>query len=281
MSPAALCRGQVKGARRRDCELRETVAQTSRCLDDLSAGQRRVLTLRAGVGAGPPRSRGGVAKRLNITERRVVRLERTGLRRLRTLGKGGGCAPPSQSQSQSQSATSTAGAVAPLAAATLRTQSSGGEDKGGGGGSGSGGERGKGGGSDSGGSADTPNESSEIGGVAGASQSNPPGSVNLTIPLLLLFLGLAAAATIYLLRRWTAGPVPVTGAPDEPSEAPRPVWIPWRRSTMDGPGWTSAPPPSREGTGEWAAAPGTEPEPQPEPEHHDEWFPPSPRRRVH
>jgi hypothetical protein len=256
------------------------VAQTSRCLDDLSAGQRRVLTLRAGVGPGPPRSRGRVAKRLNITERRVVRLERTGLRRLRTLAKGGGCAVPAQTQPGSQ--TSTAGAVAPLAAAAISTPSSGGND---GGSSGSGGERGKGGGSDSGGrrggATDTPNDAPDIGGVAGASQSNPPGSVNLTIPLLLLFLGLAAAASIYLLRRWSASPVPVIGAPEEPSEAARPIWVPWRRSTMDGPGWTSAPPPSGERAGEWAAAPGTEPEPQPEPEHDDEWIPPSPRRRVH
>lgn len=240
-----------------------------------------MLTLRAGVGSGPPRSRGGVANRLNITVRRVVRLERTGLRRLRALAKGGGCAAPSQTQSQS--ATSTAGAVAPLAAAAIRPSSSGGKDTGGNGG-GSGGDRGKGGGSDSGGKpggTDTPEESPRNGGVAGVSQSNPPGSVNLTIPLLLLFLALAAAATTYLLRRRTAAPVPVGGVTDEPSGAPRPVWIPWRRSTMDGPGWTSAPPPSREGAGEWAAAPGTEPEAQPEPEHHDEWIPPSPRRRVH
>ncbi len=186
-------------------------------------------------------------------------------------------AAPRPAQPQSQ--TSTAGAVAPLAAAAITTSSSGGND--GDGGSGSGGERGKGGGSERGGGTDTPNDSPGIGGIAGASQSNPPGSVNLTIPLLLFFLGLAAAASIYLLRRWSASPLPVAGAPDEPSQAPRPIWVPWRRSTMDGPGWTSAPPPSRERAGEWAAAPGTDPEPQPEPEHHDEWIPPSPRRRVH
>jgi hypothetical protein len=254
------------------------VAQTSRCLDDLSPAQRRVLTLRAGVGAGPPRSRGGVARRLNITVRRVVRLERTGLRRLRTLAGSGGCAAPDQPQPRPQ--TSTAGVVAPVAAAALGTRSSNGND-GGASGGGSGGESGNGGGSESDGNrggTGAPGESPRNGGVAGVSQTNPSRSADLTIPLLLLLLALAAAATTQLLRRGAGRvPLPVAGAADEPAEAPRPAWVPWRRSTMDGPGWTSTPPPSREGAGEWAAAPGT----APEPEHHDGWTPPSSRRRVH
>ena len=76
--------------------LRETVASAGRCLDDLSAAQRRVLTLRAGVGAGPPRSRGGVARRLDISVRRVARLEGTGLSRLRALARSGGCGAPAE-----------------------------------------------------------------------------------------------------------------------------------------------------------------------------------------
>ena len=83
-----------RAAAKRERKLRETVAKASGCLDDLSTGQRRVLTLRSGIGAGPPRSRSSTARRLDISVKRVTRLERTGLRRLRELAKGGGCAPP-------------------------------------------------------------------------------------------------------------------------------------------------------------------------------------------
>jgi hypothetical protein len=44
-----------------------------------------VLTLRAGVDAKAPRSRGSVARRLRITIRRVTRLEHAGLKRLRSV----------------------------------------------------------------------------------------------------------------------------------------------------------------------------------------------------
>ncbi len=62
------------------------------CLDSLSSSQRRVLKLRAGVGAQPARSRTSVARRLDVSVRRVARLENAGLRRLRALAQGGGCA---------------------------------------------------------------------------------------------------------------------------------------------------------------------------------------------
>ena len=93
---------------RREKRLRETVAKTSGCLDDLSSAQRRVLTLRSGVGAADPTSRRGVARRLDISVRRVTRLERSGLKRLRSLGANGGCAPPSN--------TVASGATAPVVA---------------------------------------------------------------------------------------------------------------------------------------------------------------------
>ena len=57
----------------------------------MSTLQRRVLLLRAGVGAGPPRSRQRVARRLDLRLRRVMRLERTGLRKVRALVRGGSC----------------------------------------------------------------------------------------------------------------------------------------------------------------------------------------------
>ncbi len=50
-----------------------------------------MLLLRAGVGAGPPRSRLRVARRLDLRPRRVLRLERTGLRKVRALARGGSC----------------------------------------------------------------------------------------------------------------------------------------------------------------------------------------------
>jgi hypothetical protein len=71
--------------------LRRAVLQFNSCLDDVSSLQRRVLRLRAGVGAGPPRSRRGVARRLELRPRRVMRLERTGLRKVRSLARGGSC----------------------------------------------------------------------------------------------------------------------------------------------------------------------------------------------
>ena len=91
----ARCRSAKDRGKRRDCVLRTTVKTASRCLDDLSTPQRRVLKLRAGLGAAP-RSRRGVARRLDITVRRVTRLERTGLSRLRTLTGQGACGAPVQ-----------------------------------------------------------------------------------------------------------------------------------------------------------------------------------------
>ena len=230
--------------------------------------------LRAGVGAGPPRSRGGVAKRLGITERRVIRLERTGLSRLRSLTRSGNCVPPART------GTSTEGAVAPLAAAALTSASSSGGTRDGGGSAGKRGGDGSGSGSgnDDRGGTDTPG-TPRNGGVAGIAQTNTPDSISLTIPLILVVLGLTGAAVITALRRRTDPALAI--ATDEPLPAPRPVWVPWRRSTMDGPRWTASPPPSAEDAGAWAAAPDAEPEPQPEPLHHDAWTPPEPRRKVH
>jgi hypothetical protein len=63
----------------------------SGCLDELSSAQRRVLVLRTGLGSADPRSRRGVARALDIRVRRVVRLERRGLRRARALDRAGAC----------------------------------------------------------------------------------------------------------------------------------------------------------------------------------------------
>jgi hypothetical protein len=64
------------------------------CLGGLGHLERRVLVLRAGIGAGPARSRRGVAHRLDLSIRRVARIERRGLRTLRRLARAGRCGAP-------------------------------------------------------------------------------------------------------------------------------------------------------------------------------------------
>ena len=59
------------------------------CLDGLPTLERRVLVLRAGLGPRQPRARARVARALDLSARRVRRLERRGLRRLRGLARGG------------------------------------------------------------------------------------------------------------------------------------------------------------------------------------------------
>ncbi len=238
---SAACRGSAQS---RECILRETVARSTACLDALSSAQRRVLMLRAGVGAGPPRSRGGVAKKLRISERRVVRLERTGLSRLRSLARQGACATPT--------GTATAGDATPLAASAIASTTLGVKDSPRGtGGSGGGGRPGSpGGGDDDRGGTEPLIGPQRSGGVAGISATNPTDSIDLTVPLLLVIFGLGTAGIITLLRRRA-----VPAAVDEPPV--KPVWIPWRRSTMDGPRWTADPPPSGEDADGWAAAPGS------------------------
>jgi hypothetical protein len=76
---------------RRERRLRTTVKGLQRCLGGLSGLEHRVLVLRAGIGAGPPRTRARVARRLHISARRVTRLERRGVRRLRGLAGAGRC----------------------------------------------------------------------------------------------------------------------------------------------------------------------------------------------
>ena len=114
--------GPVKRERR----LRETVARATGCLDDLSQGQRRVLRLRAGVGEGPARSRTNVAKRLDISVRRVARLETTGLRRLRTLANRGACTTVAPSTVTAAAVTTSTDTFATEPAATRRRADKGG-----------------------------------------------------------------------------------------------------------------------------------------------------------
>jgi hypothetical protein len=62
------------------------------CLGAISLRTRRVLVLRAGLGTAERHSRAGVAAVLDLTVRRVARIERRGVRTLRRLSRTTGCA---------------------------------------------------------------------------------------------------------------------------------------------------------------------------------------------
>jgi len=77
--------------RRAERRLRRAVTRLDGCLDELPTIQRRVLVLRAGLGAGPPRSGPGVARALDLRVERVRWLERRGLRHVRALAHRDAC----------------------------------------------------------------------------------------------------------------------------------------------------------------------------------------------
>jgi hypothetical protein len=77
--------------RNRDRALRRTVLGHEACLGQMPRGERRVLTLRAGVGLAHPRSRAQVQRITGLRRARIAALERSGLQRLRSLTHAGGC----------------------------------------------------------------------------------------------------------------------------------------------------------------------------------------------
>jgi hypothetical protein len=76
---------------RRDRRLRSRVRRFEACIGALPRSQRRVLRLRAGVGGERPQTRRRVARTLQVSTRRVRRLEHRGIRRLRGLARAGHC----------------------------------------------------------------------------------------------------------------------------------------------------------------------------------------------
>lgn len=190
---------------RRDRRLVETVTRARGCLDDLPAEQRRVLRLRAGVGPEPARSRASVARRLDVSVRKVARVERAGLRKLRVLAQRGRCvasvAPP------------TARGNAEPVASAVQPRSGGGQTA----------DRGDGTSRRSPGTdGAAPDATPGAGGVEGATQTNlptattPPGSIDLLIPM----IGLALAALAFLFVRTLRRQGAVTPAPEPPPAAP-------------------------------------------------------------
>jgi hypothetical protein len=105
-SSNALSDSPAAKVRRRERALRRAVLRFQGCLSQVPRSERRVLTLRAGVGPARPHSRTEVARITHLRRSRVVTLERRGLRRLHALGRSGDC----------QDAR-TASAAAPLASA--------------------------------------------------------------------------------------------------------------------------------------------------------------------
>jgi hypothetical protein len=99
--------GSPAPVERRERRLRRTVRRLSGCLDALATGSRRVLVLRAGLGAHGPLSRRAVAERLDATVPQVARDERRGLRDLRGAARAGSCGAAMQ-----LAATSSAGSAA-------------------------------------------------------------------------------------------------------------------------------------------------------------------------
>ncbi|MGZ6643721.1 MAG: hypothetical protein ACXVFT_18095 [Solirubrobacteraceae bacterium] len=84
---------QSRAARvqQRERSLRRTVLRFHGCLSRVPRSERRVLSLRAGVGRLRAHTRSEVARITHLRRARVVQLERRGLRRLRALNRAGAC----------------------------------------------------------------------------------------------------------------------------------------------------------------------------------------------
>ncbi len=225
-------RPRERAERRASRRLRRAIARYGGCLQLLPPRQRRILTLRAGIGPAEPASRSRVARRLDLTPAVVRRAERRGLRALQSAGREG-CASAGTSRA--------AGAVAVRSASSLPVPATsvagarraadggtqGGDSGSGGGGAEQGGER---------------SRQGAGGGVAGISATRPaPRSgaldgIGLLLPFLLALL--AGLAVLYARRRgesspwagWVAPLLPVATAavamPERERSRPRPAAAP-------------------------------------------------------
>jgi hypothetical protein len=88
------------------------------CLASVPRSERRVLALRAGVGRARPHSRTEVARITHLKRKRVVTLERRGLRRLRALARSGVCGGAGGSSSAAAMAPGTGTALPPAGGAS-------------------------------------------------------------------------------------------------------------------------------------------------------------------
>jgi hypothetical protein len=88
-APAQAVEETPRRVARRERALRRTVRRHRACLGGLPSLERRVLVMRAGLGARDARTRARAARALDMSIRRIARVERRGLRRLRGLARGG------------------------------------------------------------------------------------------------------------------------------------------------------------------------------------------------
>jgi hypothetical protein len=94
--------------RRRDRALRRAVLRFQGCLSRVPRAERRVLSLRAGIGAARTHSRTEVARITHLRRARVIRLERRGLRRLHALARAGACQDTEATSAMAPAGTGTA-----------------------------------------------------------------------------------------------------------------------------------------------------------------------------
>ena len=100
--------------------MRQAVLRHEGCLAQLPRAERRVLSLRAGVGIDHVRSRAEVVRITGLKRTRVVAIERSGMKRLSTLARAGRCASASGSPATSVDGTSAPAPRRPSASAQLR-----------------------------------------------------------------------------------------------------------------------------------------------------------------
>ena len=194
---------RARSERRADRRVRRLVARYGDCLQQLTARQRRVLRLRAGVGPREPATRAAVARRLELPIARVRRAERRGLRTLRRTGRDG-CGAVSDGAGAEPALTG-AGDGAAAASAVLASGSGGGDD-GGGSATGSGdpagaGSRDAGDGSADGTSDGNGGSSGAVKGIGATSPPPGPAGSDVTLPLLALLLAGCGAFGYRALRR--------------------------------------------------------------------------------
>jgi hypothetical protein len=113
-APAAGVRGLSRQDAARAAELRlgAAVHSLAGCLGNLPDRLRLVLQLRAGIGIPRALSAAAVAKRLHLGVRQVLRLQRQGLRRLRTSARTRGCARATAAGARSAALVLDAGSAA-------------------------------------------------------------------------------------------------------------------------------------------------------------------------
>ncbi len=181
--------------------MRQAIQQYGACLHVLTTRQRRVLRLRAGVGPAEPATRVEVARRLDLSVRRVRRVERRGLRVLKSAGRRG-CAEAAPSVTEEE-AFAIGGAVGVVLTGGVASGSAGapgsspadGRDDSTGGGKG-----------DAAGSSGS-NESGGVKGIAATGAPPATGSTGIALTLLVVLLISACVLGLGLetRRMWRSG----------------------------------------------------------------------------